>query len=226
MALTPELVARIARSTDDPGYPAGVVPLGDADYDRIVDGVLAAHPVGEDVWLFAYGSLLWRPECPIDEERVGHLPGWHRTFCFRVVRFRGAPDNPGLMMALDRGGSCRGMLQRIPWSHVRERLEKLMRRELRVLNSPNRPCWLTATSEGGRMRALVFTINRASPLYVGPRPLEETAEVLARAAGHAGSGAEYLMNTVRHLEELGIRDRNLWRLQAMVAERIEALRPA
>jgi cation transport protein ChaC len=92
-----------------------------------------------------------------------------------------------------------------------------------VVNPPaTPPRWLTAQTVDGPVQALGFVIDRHSPFYAGRLPLEEVADVLSKAAGHWGSCAEYLQNTVEHLEELGIRDCNLWRLQALVAERIQA----
>ena len=125
-------------------------------------------------------------------------------------------------MALDIGGSCRGILQRIPAKYVEERLGQLLRREMSTKPASNVPRWITVEDHNGRRRALTFAINRKGPTYAGPRTLEETADILARACGHWGSGAEYLMHTVAHLEDLGIHDRYLWQLQDMVAQRIAA----
>jgi cation transport protein ChaC len=83
------------------------------------------------------------------------------------------------------------------------------------------PRWITVETAAGPQPALAFIMNRASPFYTGRLALDEIADILARACGHWGSGAEYLLNTVTHLEAKGIRDRNLWRLQRLVAERIE-----
>ena len=126
------------------------------------------------------------------------------------------------MMALDIGGSCRGVAQRIPAEHVEERLDQLLRRETSVKPASNLPRWVTVETDAGRKRALAFAINRKGPTYCGPHTLEETADILAKACGHWGTGAEYLMHTVAHLEDLGIHDRYLWQLQKMVAQRIKS----
>jgi cation transport protein ChaC len=84
------------------------------------------------------------------------------------------------------------------------------------------PRWVSALTDAGPLAALTFAVDRASPFYSGRLPPDAVAEVLATAAGHWGSGAEYLYNTVSHLEALGIRDRNLWHLQALVAQRLAA----
>ena len=222
MSLTADLVALVHRPVVDPGPPPGFEPLTDQDHDERRAAVLAAHPKGHDLWIFAYGSLIWKPACEVDGQRHALLRGWHRRFCLRLLRYRGSIDCPGLMMALDVGGSCRGVAQRIPARHVEERLGQLLRRETSVKPASNLPRWMTVETEEGRMRALAFAINRKGPTYCGPHTLEQTADILSRACGHWGTGAEYLMHTVAHLEDLGIHDRYLWRLQELVAERIKA----
>lgn len=220
MSLTRELVALVHRQIDDPGPIAGVTYLTDDDYDRMVDGLLAAHPSGEDAWLFAFGSLIWKPECEHSDGRAGVAPGWHRSFCFRIRRYRATQDCPGLMMSLDRGGQCKGMLYRLPGATLREQLQKLCRREITIKPQNTVARWITVASDGVPVRAIAFVMNRASSAYVGRLTPEEVAGVLSKACGHWGSGAEYLFNTVQKLEEHGIHDRYLWKLQELVAERI------
>jgi cation transport protein ChaC len=224
MSLTADLVALVHRHVADPGPPLGFEPLTDSDHEERQAALLATHPDGEDLWVFAYGSLIWKPACEVEGQRHALLRGWHRKFCLRLVRYRGSADCPGLMMALDVGGSCRGVAQRIPARHIPERLAQLLRRETSTKPMSNVPRWVIVDTKQGRQRALTFAINRKGPTYAGPRTLEETAEILAKACGHWGTGAEYLMQTVAHLEDLGIHDRYLWRLQELVAQRIKAAR--
>lgn len=219
MALTPDLIARIARVVEDAGPSPGAVYLTDEDYEIAVQDILGQAPSG-DVWLFGYGSLLWKPAFEYVESRMATVRGWHRSFCIRVARFRGTRDLPGLMMALDRGGQCRGKLFRIPADQAEESLNKLFRRELVVKQPGTPPRWLMARTSEGALPAIGFVVDRQSRFYSGGLPLEEVADIVSLAAGHWGSCAEYLHNTVSHLEALGIHDRNLWRLQALVAERI------
>ena len=221
MALTPDLVARAARLVEDAGPTPGAVYMTDDDYDIAIRDVLAHAPSG-DIWLFGYGSLLWKPACEFTESRIATVRGWHRAYCFRVARFRGTRDKPGLMLALDRGGRCKGMIFRLPADQVQESLDALFRRELMIKPSVNVPRWMTAETDDGSIRALGLVVNRQSPLYSGKLSLDEAADILATAAGHWGSCAEYLRETVFRLEQLGIHDESLWRLQALVAERLEA----
>ena len=219
MALTPDLVVRTTRLVEDAGPSPGAVYMTDEDYDVAIGGVLAHAPAG-DVWLFGYGSLLWKPACEFTESRLATVRGWHRAFCYRVARFRGTRDKQGLMLALDRGGRCKGMIFKIPSAQVSTSLNALFRREMMVMPAVNVPRWMTAETEEGPIRALGMVVNAESPHYSGKLPLEAAADILASAAGHWGSCAEYLRETVSRLEELGIHDESLWRLQGLVAERL------
>ena len=126
------------------------------------------------------------------------------------------------MMALDRGGQCRGKVFRIPTEQAEASLHTLFRREL-VVKPPGTPAqWLAAQTSEGPIRAIGFVVDRRSKFYSGKLAPDEVADIVSKAAGHWGSCAEYLRETVAHLEELGIRDRNLWRLQELVAKRIAA----
>lgn len=125
------------------------------------------------------------------------------------------------MMALDRGGQCKGVAYRLQGTTAEVQLNKLFRREMTTKPPSNMPRWITVEIDGQAVRALGFVANRKGPGYTGRLPLEAVAECLSRACGHWGSGAEYLYHTVVHLEELGIRDRNLWRLQSLVAGQID-----
>ena len=222
LLLTAELVARAHRVVVDTGPPADRVRMTEADYDALAEEVLAGAEPGEDLWLFASGSLIWKPACPSAEHRPAVVPGWHRSFCLRMVWYRGSPERPGLMMGLDRGGLCRGVAYRIPRAEARDALGKLVRREITVKPIANLPRWLSARIDGARRPALGFVVNRQLPAYVGRLPAEQTADMIAAGCGHVGSCAEYLLNTVQKLEEHGIHDRKLWHLQALVAERLAA----
>jgi cation transport protein ChaC len=124
------------------------------------------------------------------------------------------------MMALDRGGQCKGMALRLPSDRLRESLDQLFRREMTMKPVGNVVRWVQARTSEGPLPALAFVVNRESPRYVGRLALEEVAEVVATAAGHWGSCAQYLQETVALLDQNGIRDRNLWRLQELVARKI------
>jgi glutathione-specific gamma-glutamylcyclotransferase len=220
--LTPDHIALVHRVVADAGPAPGVAQQTDADYAGWVQRILRDLPApGQPIQLFAYGSLIWKPEIEHRAERAAVAQGWHRSFCLQTHRFRGTVDQPGLMMALDRGGQCRGVVLELPPEDPGVQLDQLFRREFTVKPINSMPRWLTIQTADGPLRALGFVMNRASPYYTGRLPPEEVARTLARACGHWGTGAEYLLNTVTQLDARGIRDAGLWRLQALVANEIE-----
>jgi cation transport protein ChaC len=222
ISLTSELVARCHRVVEDSGPSPGLNHLTDSDYEELVDKALASWPDRSSLWLFAYGSLIWKPEIEHVDERVAVLRGWHRSFCINQTRWRGTPECPGLMMGIDRGGTCRGVAFRLPDADPREQLEKLFRREMTIKPATYVPRWLRLKTVDGEVSALGFTVNRSGWAYAGRFDETEVARVLATACGHWGSGADYLYNTVTGLESRGIHDRHLWRLQELVAAEILA----
>jgi cation transport protein ChaC len=222
LLLTSDHVARIHKVVEDQGLDPGFERHSDADYDGWVQRILATHPAPtRPTRLFAYGSLIWKPEIDYSGEQVAVARGWHRSFCMRMLRFRGTREQPGLMMVLDRGGQCRGVLFDLPPDDLAGQLGKLFRREFTYKPINNIPRWIKVQTANGPLPALAFVMNRQSPLYTGRLPLEAVAETLSRACGHWGSGAEYLLNTVTHLQAKGIHDSTLWQLQRLVAERID-----
>jgi cation transport protein ChaC len=220
--LTEALVARVERQ--EPEYP------GARGLPYIAEEAFAAHArrlidtAGEGpIWTFAYGSLIWKPAFAAAEVVPCALHGWRRSFCIHLESWRGTPDQPGLMLALARGGSCRGMAYRLPDQGRAAAMEALLRREIGYEVDLASVRWLTVRGAAGPFRALVFYAAPLDGAIHVDLPLAEQARRIARAAGHVGSCAAYLRNTVQHLEDLGIRDRYLWTLQTMVAEEIAAL---
>ena len=220
MHLTGDHVAKVHRLEPDQGPRPHHQQMTDADYAGLA-AELTHKADGAPLRVFAYGSLIWKPEFEYSRRFVATLPGWHRAFCMRIERWRGTRETPGLMMALDRGGSCRGVVYELPEENPLAQMERLLRREMTNKPPTNLPRWLTVAHGGEKLRALAFTASRAGHNYTGKLPAAEVAKVLARAAGHWGSGAEYLFNTVSHLAEFGIHDRGLWKLQQLVAEEID-----
>lgn len=226
MSLTAAHVARITRKVEDSGVPPGLSPQTDDDYQDWVDRILRSHPAPDRATqLFAYGSLIWKPEIEHAGECSATALGWHRSFCFRMPRFRGTPDNPGLMMALDLGGNCKGVLFQLPESSLDQQLQKLFRREFTMKPINSMPHWIKVQTDAGIVPALAFVMNRDSPLYMPDLNPEDVAKTLSQACGHWGTGAEYLLNTVTSLEAKGIHDSSLWLLQQLVAEKIEQQSP-
>ena len=222
MSLTPELVVRCNRAIEDAGPDPNASYLGDEDYAAMVETMLSGRHAGQPLWLFAYGSLIWKPEIPHEEELVARATGWHRSFCLKLTHWRGTREQPGLMLGLDRGGSCQGLALRLPHGDPRAQLDKLFRREMTAKPSTYRPHWLKLDTPNGPLAALGFVINRKGRAYAGPLGEEEVVGMLANGCGHWGSCADYLYNAVSNLEARGIHDRHLWRLQQLVADAIMA----
>jgi glutathione-specific gamma-glutamylcyclotransferase len=196
---------------------------GETELAASLDAALARRPAGP-VWLFAYGSLMWCPDFAFSESRPATLHGWHRRFCLWQYRFRGTRDRPGVMLALDRGGACRGIAYRIAGADPSAALEAVWRREMRGRGYQAR--WLRLRTSEGPATALTFVVNRAGPRYAGRLSDVQIAERIADACGHVGPSAEYLLRTVEACEAMGIRDPHLWAMQALVAARLAACDPA
>lgn len=224
MSLTPDLVRLTLRPEPDLGFEPGWTPLSEDDLDDLVARYDAE--CGDDpLWLFAYGSLIWKPDFDAVDHCRAAAFGWHRSFCLKMTRWRGSPQQTGLMMALERGGRCDGVIYRLPDADRPDQLRRLIRREIRFRDNVSMIRWIPVRTQAGRARALVFWAGPTGPRIDSRLPLDQVAHVLARACGPVGSCAEYLYNTVLHLREFGINDRNLWRLQRLVAAEIATLHP-
>jgi cation transport protein ChaC len=227
LALTEVLVARVHRHVPDTGLPAydDLTPLTDADKARAARDLLAQNE-GRPFWVFAYGSLIWKPAFEHVDHRLVNAWGWRRAFCLEIESWRATPEEPGLMLALVTGGRCAGMAYRLPPDDPEGQMLRLLEREVSYHEDLRLVRWLTVRDARGEpIRALAFYAGSLHHDYFLALPVEEQARRLARAVGHVGSCAEYLRNTVLHLEEIGIRDRYLWQLQQMVAAEIAALGP-
>jgi cation transport protein ChaC len=194
--------------------PPGTVFRSDEQVQADLDAALAKHAPDEDVWLFGYGSLMWNPALHFVERRGGIVRGWHRRYCLWLHVGRGSPENPGLMLALDRGGSCAGVLFRVAAAEARSELLLAWRREM-FTNAYNSR-WVTAQTAGGPVRAVTFVANRLYDRYAGPLEESDIAARLASASGTLGSCREYLDETVASLHAIGLHDRALERLQDLV----------
>ena len=175
-----------------------------------LDAILARTRPGEDVWVFGYGSLMWNPAFHHVEACAARVRGWHRSFCLWNTFGRGSPDNPGLTLALESGGSCLGLALRVEASAVRGELTVLWNREM--LSGSYLPRWVQATSPAGPIQAVSFVANRGHDRYAGRLPVARIAERLAHARGPLGAAREYLERTVEELERHGARDGSMHEL--------------
>jgi cation transport protein ChaC len=189
--------------------------------DPMPSEIAALRDGAAPVWIFAYGSLMWDPKFPHVAAELALLRGYHRRFCLYSYDYRGTRARPGLTLGLDRGGSCRGIVLHLPPETLAEAINALWFREMtapRVYDMRSLP----VQTARGRLRALALTVRRDHPDYAGRLSLDETARIIAGAAGRRGANREYLAGTVRHLADLGLADAQLARL----ADRVEELTAA
>jgi cation transport protein ChaC len=170
-----------------------------------------------DIWVFGYGSLMWNPGFRHCEAAPALLKAWHRSFCVYSHRYRGTPEKPGLVLGLDRGGSCRGMAFRIARADVEEAMHYLWEREMQ--GGVYRMREVDVAMRGGRSaKARAFVVDRKHQNYAGRLSIDETARLILQGIGGRGPCREYLENTVRQLEVLGHLDGPLHRLELKVKE--------
>ncbi|RKF14206.1 gamma-glutamylcyclotransferase [Roseovarius spongiae] len=171
------------------------------------------------MWVFGYGSLVWNPGFETEEQVIATLPGYARSFCMRSIHHRGTDENPGLVLALDAapGASCLGVALSVGEAAQDRVLAYLREREL--ISSAYLERMLDVDLvDGRRVRAVTYVVDKDHVQYCGGLPLEDQAEIIARAVGGRGPNTEYLYNTASHLGALGITDPDLDWLSARVRE--------
>ncbi|OYV39529.1 MAG: gamma-glutamylcyclotransferase [Rhodospirillales bacterium 20-64-7] len=184
----------------------------EAEMATILEEILQRHDPAQDLWVFGYGSLIWNPAFDFAEQRAALLRGWHRRFCLRMEMGRGTPERPGLMLALDHGGACKGVAFRIAAEKIRQELYVLWQREM--FGGAYHARWVRLEADGEVFPAVTFVINRAHPRYIKELSVEQTAALIATGSGDLGTCREYLENTISHLKELGLSDAGLNRIAA------------
>jgi cation transport protein ChaC len=171
-----------------------------------------------DLWVFAYGSLMWRPGFPYEEIRRARLTGWRRCFSIYSVHHRGRPERLGMVLGLDRGGVCEGVAYRVAAARTGEVRAYLRAREQvsGVYREILVPVEIEQQHPPVEVMALAYVVERAHPAYAGRLPLALQARLIRAAKGLSGANLDDLVSTVRHLHDLGIRDRELERLVTLV----------
>ena len=181
-----------------------------------------AH-AAEDLWVFAYGSLMWRPDFPFVERVEARLVGAHRALCVYSFVHRGTPERPGLVLGLDRGGACRGIAYRVPMAERTSTVAYLRAREqvTSVYRESMRPVWLKQSPQR-QVSALCFMIDRGHAQYAGRLSLEQQLHHVRQGHGQSGANRDYVIATVTALEELGFRETELHLLVERLAGTHEA----
>lgn len=181
--------------------------LTDEQRQASLDASLARWNGRDDLWVYGYGSLIWRPEFNFSENRPALLHGYHRSLCLWSRVNRGTPERPGLVFGLDAGGSCRGMVYRIPAAEVAHTLTALWKREMP--SGAYIPKWLSCSTKPGEVQALAFVMDRSKDAYVSGLTHEQLVAIVRDAHGTYGSCTEYVLETAQALQEAGIHDRKL-----------------
>jgi glutathione-specific gamma-glutamylcyclotransferase len=166
-----------------------------------VAGLLTVAESRDELWVFGYGSLMWRPGFPHLESCRALLDGYHRSFCIYSRHWRGTPERPGLVLGLTPGGQCPGVAFRVDAAHRQEVIDYLNEREL--ISYAYLPMLLTVEVAGRQVEAYTFVADMDHHHYAGDLPTAEAAHIIMDAQGRAGLNRDYLINTVRELEAHG-----------------------
>ena len=191
--------------------PLDAVPIRDPQ--PMLERALDEWGGSEDLWVFGYGSLIWRPDFDFVERRDARVHGWHRALKMWSRINRGTPQRPGLVFGMLSGGSCRGVVFRVDRSIAREVMISLWQREM-VMGVYD-PRWLPCHTPEGTVRSLAFTLSRKSPSHTGVLSDEEYRRIFAEAIGKYGTTHDYARATHEQLLQMGIEDRALARLLAL-----------
>jgi glutathione-specific gamma-glutamylcyclotransferase len=179
-----------------------------------------------DLWVFGYGSLMWRPGFEFIEQVPARLIGEHRALCVYSFDHRGTPEKPGLVLGLDRGGACRGVAFRVAPKLRGKTVEYLRGREqtTNVYREVSRSVWL-GNDPRQRVSALTYVVDRGHVQYAGRLSLAEQLRLVQQGHGRSGNNRDYVLSTVRSIEAQGFRDEQLHRLALMLHSDAHSLHP-
>ena len=204
----------VRQAVRDAGH--GHLLMSDDDVAASLAATMAGHPKGEPVWVFGYGSLIWNPLMEYAERQAARIHGFHRGFYLWSRVNRGSPEVPGLVLGLDKGGSCQGIAYRLHDDRLAAELALLWRREM--VMGTYRPRWVGANIGGNLVRAIAFVVDRKKPGYTGRLDDKSIVSIALKACGHYGTCADYLVQTAHSLEAAGIADPRMSRLAKLVAQ--------
>ncbi|MGO8799744.1 MAG: gamma-glutamylcyclotransferase [Roseiarcus sp.] len=168
-----------------------------------------------DLWVFGYGSLMWRPGFDFLERQSALVHGWRRSLCVYSHVYRGTPERPGLVLGLDRGGACRGVAFHVAAAKRALTIDYLRQREL-VTRVYLERYVLAHLSGGGAVRAMTYVADRSHPQYAGRLERDELLRLVTRGHGQSGPNVDYVLNTEAHLRESGVADPTLEWLAAQL----------
>ena len=178
-------------------------------------GIEEDEYVAPELWVFGYGSLLWKQGFPFAEAAHARLDGYHRALCIHSHRHRGTPERPGLVLGLEPGGSCEGFAYRVEEADRGPTIAYLREREL-VTNVYLERVLPVVLDDGREVRALTYVVDPTHPQYAGPMSVDEAVERISGAVGLGGPNEDYVVNTVDCLHAAGISDERLEAIAARV----------
>ena len=170
-----------------------------------------------EFWVFGYGSLMWRPGFEHVEKSRARLHGYRRSLCIVSRVHRGTPERTGLVLGLDRGGSCVGVAFRVE-GHQRDDVTAYLRERELVTNAYKEKILPARLGDGRPVNVLTYVVDRTHPQYSGALDTHEAANRVKGAVGQSGTNEDYVANTVEHLQQLGIRDHWLEGVARLIRE--------
>lgn len=183
------------------------LPAAATGQSGMLERFRAQCATGQDLWVFGYASLLWRPEFEAQEQHITKVWGWHRALKMWSRLNRGSPQCPGLVFALLPGGSCQGVVYRVAKDEADDVLTRLWAREMPM--DVYTPSWLSCATPQGPVKALAFTLPRSSPSFTGDLSADTYRQIFQQASGRFGTTLDYALQTYRSLQAHGIEDRAL-----------------
>ncbi len=189
--------------------------LSDKELIQERNKILSPTIQNKDLYVFAYGSLLWNPTIDFEKQLYGKIYGFHRSFCMLTKLGRGSYENPGLMLGLDKGGSCKGILFKLKKKNALKNIDILFKREM--VTKAYVPKLLNAhLKNGSRVKAIAFTVDKNHKNYFKEKCYYKKISMISKASGFLGSCREYLKNTAESLEEINIKDKEITSLMKIL----------
>jgi cation transport protein ChaC len=222
LRVTPEKLLEWDRHAAERGAPADW-RLSDQEREERRHQTLARRDRDEDLWVFAFGSLMWDPGIHFEEIRLARATGFQRSFCIRTEMARGNPQANALFLALDHGGHCDGLALRIAAQRHEEETRHLWRREM--ITGSYAPTFIDVATPQGRLHSIAFVVDQTTSQYTPELNLDRQAELIALAAGELGRNSDYLFDVAERLRILEVDDPYVFELEHRVQRLLERNAP-
>lgn len=194
--------------------------VDDSWHRQSIANTFANWDNSNDVWVFGYGSLIWRPEFEYIESHIANVKGYHRSLCLWSRVNRGTPESPGLVFGLDAGGQCQGKVYKLAKDNLETTMLNLWRREMP--SASYIPSWLDCYTDIGHVKALAFTMNQADSSYAPNLSIDQTIDIVRQGHGKYGACTDYVLETAKALESVGISDQKLFAIAKGLTQHYES----